>query len=167
MRLLAALVLAGVATAGALAVETAPDPGLAQLDQNTAVPSDLYGPPEPTADDRFAQGMGLEASGQLRQAEEIYRQATAKREYFPEAWTHLGHVQQRQRRFAEAVVSCRRALLQRPGFPPALECLGESSVGLGRLGEARDALARLRPLDGYRASTLERTINGTKRPEGW
>lgn len=150
----------------ALGVPCLADPTATVPSMDVFIPSDLVGPPEPTADDRYAQGLMREATGDLAMAEEAYRDAVALRPEFPEGWHRVGHLQKRRGRFAEAAVACRRATLQRAQFAAALECLGESYVGLGRLAEARETLARLRPLDGSLAATLARTIAGSKRPEG-
>lgn len=62
------------------------------------------------------------------------------------------------KRFPAAVASFRRAVEVRPNFPEALEYLGEAYAKLGRLGDARAVLERLKPLDAARAQELEQAI---------
>lgn len=61
-------------------------------------------------------------------------------------------------RYAEGVACEQRALRERPNFPPALRCLAACHVGLGQIGEARDAIAevlRLAP-----QSSIKRDVYG-------
>src|SRR5256714_1217684 len=111
-------------------------------------------PAAPSAESRFDQGQALARQSDWAGAEQAYREATRVRPAFPEAWNGLGHALRKRGKFEESVKAYQEALRLRPQYPQALEYLGEAYVRMGRLAEAREVLARLRPLDPKEADEL-------------
>lgn len=122
--------------------------------------------PAATAEARYNAGEAFAGQQQWKQAEAAYREATALRANFPEAWNGLGHALKRERRFPEALHAYEQALRLRPDYPQALEYLGETYVAMGRLDDARSTLARLKPLDAPLADRLARAIDGGGQAAG-
>jgi len=91
-------------------------------------------------------------------AEAHYREALAAAPPTAAAWYGLGHVLGMQHRFADARSAFEEALHLEPAHARALERLGEVHVALGRPGEAKAVLERLRPLDASQAATLAHVI---------
>src|SRR5437867_10859862 len=123
-----------------------------------------------TAESRFSQGQALARQNDWAGAEQPYREATELRSAFTEAWNGLGHALRKRGKFEESVKAYQEALRLRPLYPQALEYLGEAYVQLGRLAEAREVLARLKPLDPKeeigRASCRERAEIGAEESAG-
>ena len=122
---------------------------------------DASAPAQPTAvtaTSRFNQGQALARQNDWAGAEQAYREATRLQPAFPEAWNGLGHALRKRGKFEESVQAYQEALRLRPLYPQALEYLGEAYVQMGRLAEARDVLARLRPLDPKEADELAQAI---------
>jgi len=111
-----------------------------------------------TAESHFNQGQALARQSDWAGAEQAYREATQVRPAFPEAWNGLGHALRKRGKFEESVKAYQEALRLRPQYPQALEYLGEAYVRMGRLAEAREVLARLRPLDPKEADELAQAI---------
>ena len=111
-----------------------------------------------TAESRFNHGQALARQNDWAGAEGAYREAARLRPEFPEAWNGLGYALRKQGRLDESVQAYREALRLRPKYAQALEYLGQAYVQLGRITEARDVLARLRPLDREEAEELARAI---------
>jgi tetratricopeptide (TPR) repeat protein len=120
-----------------------------------------------TPESRFNEGESFARSGMWKEAESAYLAATMLRGTYPEAWNGLGHALKMQRRYPEALKAYERALTLRPDFPQALEYLGQTYVAMGRLEDARAALAKLRPLDAGLARKLEGAIDDGKPALGW
>jgi tetratricopeptide (TPR) repeat protein len=120
-----------------------------------------------SAEIRYNDGEAFAHRQQWTRAEGAYREATALRADFPEAWNGIGHALKMQRRYPDALQAYQRALTLRPDYPQALEYLGETYVAMGRLDDARGTLARLKPLDGNLGERLERAIDEGKPGGGW
>lgn len=150
--LLMSLLLASSAHAAASGEVPAPAPSPAVRGGGAA--------PQGGAEVDYNDGVRLTASGEWARAEAAYRRALRAREDFPEAWNGLGHALKQQRKFAESLTAYQKALVQRPQYPQALEYLGETYVAMGKLGEARETLGKLKPLDPTLAAQLERVIDG-------
>jgi TolB-like protein len=106
------------------------------------------------------RGWALATAGRLDEATASLGQALRLSPFDPEAfftmsalgWTHMV-----AGRFDEAIKWTSRALRDRPAFGPALRFHAASLVGLGRLDEARDTVARLLELEpGLTAAKLRR-----------
>ena len=123
--------------------------------------------PAVSAEARYTDGETFANRQDWPHAEAAYREATALRASFPQAWNGLGHALKMQRRFPEALQAYQRALELRPNFPQALEYLGETYVAMGKQDDARSTLARLKPLDARLADTLQRAIDEKTTGGGW
>jgi TolB-like protein/tetratricopeptide (TPR) repeat protein len=96
------------------------------------------------------RGWALATAGRIDEATTSLLQALRLSPFDPEAFfTHsaLGLTYLMARRFDEAVAWTSRALRERPAFAPALRFHAAALVELGRLGEARDTVARLLQLE--------------------
>jgi TolB-like protein len=104
------------------------------------------------------RGWALATAGRLDEATTSLRQALRLSPFDPEAFftmTALGWTHLMAGRLDEAVKWTSRALRERPAFAPALRFHAVSLVELGRLDEARDAVAHLLRLEpGLTASKL-------------
>ena len=127
----------------------------ANPDEDASTPGQ---PAADTAESRFNQGQTLARQNDWAGAEQAFREATKLRPAFPEAWNGLGHALRKRGTFEESVKAYQEALRLRPLYPQALEYLGEAYVQMGRLAEAREVLARLRPLDPKEADELAQAI---------
>jgi tetratricopeptide (TPR) repeat protein len=153
------LVIVTIALASATTVAlAAPDPPVNEPKTETSP----AGPSEPvvvdSAESRVNDGQRLAAAKEWADAERAYRDAIALRRDIPEAWNGLGYALRQQGRYTESISAYEVALRLRPQYPQALEYLGEAYVKLGRLDDAREILARLRPLDAHEAEELAEAI---------
>jgi Flp pilus assembly protein TadD len=114
--------------------------------------------PEASADGDYNAGLHEKAAKRFPAAVASFRRAVDARPNFPEAWNELGFALRQTGKYDEALRAYEQALKLRPNFPEALEYLGETYVKLGRLGDARAILDRLKPLDAARATELEEAI---------
>jgi tetratricopeptide (TPR) repeat protein len=119
-------------------------------------------PAAATAESEYNRGIRARVTRDWTNAEAAFREALARREAFPEAWSELGFALRNQGRYAESLKAYDEALRLRPDFPEALEYLGEAYVKLGRLDDARRLLGRLRALDAARARELAEAIDKGK-----
>ena len=74
----------------------------------------------------LSQGWQLHLAGQLKTAEQRYRQALQLAPTDPNAWCYLGMACHDQDRLDEAVAAYRKAIRLQPDFPIALNNLGNS-----------------------------------------
>ena len=148
MRLLFVLALLLFATAAAAAP-----------DEDAATPVNVSAKPlARTAASSFSHGQALTRQNDWAGAETAYRDAAQLGRQFREAWNGLEDALRTLRKLDESLKAYQEALRRRPEYPQALEYLGEAYVQLGPLKDARDVLARLRPLDAREADELARAI---------
>ena len=74
------------------------------------------------------------------------------------AWNGLGYTLRQQGKYEESIRAYYEALRLRPGYPEALEYLGEAYVQMGRLDDARKLLEQLRAQGAKEADDLARAI---------
>lgn len=148
-----------LATAAVLAV-AALSPGAAAADPSQETVEQLRQPPpvDPAAQSHYQRGVRARAGQDWAGAERAFREAIVQEPTLAAAWNELGYALRHLRRYAESVNAYLEALRLRPDFPEALEYLGEAYVDMGRLEDARQVLAQLRPLDAGRAQELEEAI---------
>ena len=120
--------------------------------------------PGPIAESRFNEGLALQQRNDFRGAERAYRDAIRLSATMPEAWNGLGYSLRKQKKYDESIRAYQEALRLRPAYPQALEYLGEAYLQMGRLEEAREVLARLRPLDPREADELAEAIAKVAKP---
>ncbi len=118
--------------------------------------------PEASADADYNVGLHEKEAKRFPAAVASFRRAVEARPNFPEAWNELGFALRQTGNYEEALRAYDQALKLRPNFPEALEYLGEAYAILGRLGDARAVLERLRPLDAARAKELEDAIRAAR-----
>lgn len=94
------------------------------------------GPPQGSANDHFRAGLAAEASGDVAPARSAYRRALELEPDHGRAAINLGLLEIRQRRPAEGMALCQRALAQAGDAAKAHYCLG---LGHLRLGDAAAA----------------------------
>jgi len=120
--------------------------------------------PGASAEARVNEGLALQKRKDWPAAERAFRDAIRLKPALPEAWNGLGYALRQQRKYDDSVRAYQEALRLRPDYANALEYLGEAYVQMGRLTEAREILARLRPLDPREAEELAQAIaRATKR----
>jgi FkbM family methyltransferase len=90
----------------------------------------------PTIDEALQIGWKQHQAGDVRGAENIYRQVLAVAPANENAWCFLGMACHDQQRYDEAVEAYRQALQIKSRFPVALSNLGNTLKQLGRLDEA-------------------------------
>lgn len=110
------------------------------------------------AESEYNRGVRARVAKDWGAAVNAFHRAVTLRGDFPEAWNELGYALRNQGRYSESLDAYHEALRLRPDFPEALEYLGEAYVKLGRLDDARQVLARLRPLDAERSRELAEVI---------
>ena len=115
--------------------------------------------PHASSEEVYNHGLALAESGDFMGAERLYREAIAIDPKLPEAWNGLGHALKKQKRYDEALAAYDEALTLRPGFPLAMQYLGELYVETGQIDKARALLAKLRPLDQKNADRLAMAIH--------
>jgi tetratricopeptide (TPR) repeat protein len=93
----------------------------------------------PTLQELLAHGWQLHQSGNLTEAEAIYRGALSNVPGDPDALTYLGIALFDQRRFGESVEAYQEALDARDRFPIAWNNLGNSLRMLGQIDQAEIA----------------------------
>lgn len=96
----------------------------------------------------LSQGWRLHQAGQLKTAEQHYRQALQLAPQDPNAWCYLGMACHDQERLDEAVAAYRQALRLQPDFPIAWNNLGNSLRLQRKIDEALasfDQALRLKP----------------------
>jgi len=108
---------------------------------------------------QYNDGLAAAKRRDWKAAEGAYRDALRGRPAFPEAWNGLGYVLRHQGRYDESVRAYHEALRLRPDYPAALEYLGEAYVKLGRMGDARALLEKLRRLKAPEADELAAAID--------
>jgi tetratricopeptide (TPR) repeat protein len=59
------------------------------------------------------------------------------------AWNYLGYAQRKVGNYSDALLAYDRALQLKPDYPEAIEYRGHAYLGLGRLGEAKEAYLTL------------------------
>jgi tetratricopeptide (TPR) repeat protein len=96
----------------------------------------------PTIQQLLAHGWQRHQSGDLTDAETIYRGVLSNEPGNPEGLTYLGIVLFDQRRFGESVEAYQQALAQRDHFPIGWNNLGNSLRMLGRIDEAEQAFTK-------------------------
>lgn len=141
-------------TALATPVLAAPDEPVREPDKPAAAPA----MPAVSAETRVNEGLALAKTNDWAGAERAYRDAIRLKPTLPEAWNGLGYALRMQQTYDESVRAYQEALRLRPNYPQALEYLGQAYVQLGKLNEAREILARLRPLDPHEAEELAQAI---------
>ena len=112
--------------------------------------------------DHVPAGLEAKAGKRYAAAAASFRRAVEARPNFPEAWNELGFALRQTGEYEEALRAYDQALKLRPNFPEALEYQGEAYVKLGRLGDARAVLERLKPLSTSHARELEEVIQHGK-----
>jgi FkbM family methyltransferase len=90
----------------------------------------------PTAEEAVNQAWQIHQSGDLAQAERMYRQALTAQPGSARAWCHLGMACHDQERYEEAIAAYQRAIQLRPEFPVAFNNMGNSLWMLRRLDDA-------------------------------
>jgi Flp pilus assembly protein TadD len=90
----------------------------------------------PTIDEALQFGWKQHQSGNVRGAEDIYRQVLAVAPRNENAWCFLGMACHDQGRYEEAGTAYREALRIKPNFPVALSNFGNTLKQQGRLDEA-------------------------------
>ena len=90
----------------------------------------------PTVEEALQLGWQKHQSGDLRNAEQIYRQVVQQVPRDENAWCFLGMACHDQGRYDEAVEAYDRALAIRANFPVALSNRGNTLKQLGRLDDA-------------------------------
>jgi tetratricopeptide (TPR) repeat protein len=151
-------------TAVGLAALAALAPAAAGADPSPPTVEELRQQPavDPAALTEYQRGVRARSAKDWRAAEAAFRQAIVQEPTLADAWNELGYALRHLRRYGESVDAYREALRLRPEFPEALEYLGEAYVEMGRLDDARQVLARLRPLDAGRAQELAEAIDKQK-----
>src|SRR5215213_9733895 len=91
-----------------------------------------------TADELLQQAWRQHLSGQIPQAEQMYRQVLAQCPGYAAAWTHLGMACFDQLRFDEAIAAYRESLALNPNLAQTYQNLGKV---LGRLRRFDEAIA--------------------------
>src|SRR5882672_500317 len=81
-------------------------------------------------------------SGELTQAEQIYREVIAADPATPDAWNNLALICYQQDRLEEAVPAAERATLLRPQIAPYWFTRGNIAMALRRGDEARASFNR-------------------------
>jgi len=119
-------------------------------------------PASADAESEYHRGIRARVARDWTAAVDAFRRALAFRADFADAWNELGYALRNQGRYPESLDAYHEALRLRPEFPEALEYLGEAYVKMGRIGDARRVLDRLRPLDGERARELTEVIDQGK-----
>src|SRR5262245_48885092 len=97
-----------------------------------------YGALMPTSEDLLNQGWQLHQQGQLREAEQAYRQVLAIEPGHAAAWCYLGMVSHDQELFDQAVFAFQQAIGLAPGMAVAYHNFGKT---LGRMRRFDDAIA--------------------------
>ncbi|MSO69191.1 MAG: tetratricopeptide repeat protein [Alphaproteobacteria bacterium] len=103
--------------------------------------------PKSLAAERFNEAAARHASGQMAEAEALYRAALELQPDHVEALGNLAAICAQTGRVDEAETQCRRALALRPHFTPALNTLGIVLRRLNRLDEAVEHYQRAVALD--------------------
>ncbi len=111
-----------------------------------------------TAEDEYSRGFRARTAKDWPTAVAAFRRAVELKPGYAEAWNGLGYALRNQGKYQESLKAYDEALRLKPEFPEALEYLGEAYVKLGRLGDARCILERLKPLDAARAQELAQEI---------
>jgi tetratricopeptide (TPR) repeat protein len=147
----------------ALAVVIVLAPGVTLADPSSpAVEQRRQSPASASAQSEYNRGVRARVAKDWATAITAFGQAVRFSPDFADAWNELGYALRNQGRYADSLDAYGRALGLRPDFPEALEYLGEAYVKMGRLDDARQVLARLRPLDAGRADELAEEIAKAK-----
>src|SRR5690349_21100739 len=95
----------------------------------------------PSADELLDRARQCHRAGDIRQAEQLYRQVVQQQPGSAAAHYGLGHALGEQGQWQQALAHYREALRLQPGSPEVLNDLG---VALAALGQRDEAAARLR-----------------------
>ena len=133
--------LAGVVIGGPSgSVPAMPGAAGGRSDEQMAEPS--RSPDLPSLDSLFNRAFSFHQSGDLRQAEALYRAILARSSGHAEAAYCLGHLCYGQGRLGEAVAAFEQAIAIRHDYVGALANLGAALLGLQRAAEALEVLRR-------------------------
>ncbi|MBZ5637675.1 MAG: tetratricopeptide repeat protein [Acidobacteriia bacterium] len=127
----------------------------------------LVGPGRPSAEDRLARAVELEAYGSIDDAISAYRSLVTERPSWGLAWTDLGNAEARSGQFREAEEAYRRAIAIEPEDRDALNNLAWLLLQDGsRLDEAESLARRALAAGGANEDRVRDTLDRILRRKG-